>query len=81
MSEHGTRRARYAVMTISHRVTRSRSSGSSVARENTTVDHNEPADPSAADEQRGGHLRGSAELPPIIPNEQDRPLIEPQGNS
>ena len=67
-------------MTISHRVTHSRSSGSSVARENTTVDHNEPADPFAADERRG-HLRDSAELPPIIPNEQDRPLIEPQGNS
>ena len=26
-------------------------------------------------------LRGSAELPPIIPNLQDRPLIEPDGKN
>ena len=68
-------------MTIHHRGTRSRSTTGSVARENTTSSHNEPAEPSAASEQSQGHLRGYADLPPTIPNEQDRPLIEPQGKS
>ena len=64
-------------MTISHRVTRNQSSNSSVRRENTISSHSEP---DAVDEQtEAGHLRGSAELPPIIPNLQDRPLIEPDG--
>jgi len=27
------------------------------------------------------YLRGGADLPPIIPIEQNRPLIEPEGNS
>ena len=71
----------FTVMTIHHRGTRSRSTTSSVARENTTSSHNEPAESSAASEQSLGHLRGCADLPPTIPNEQDRPLIEPQGKS
>ncbi|XP_015689722.2 uncharacterized protein LOC107303725 isoform X1 [Oryza brachyantha] len=28
-----------------------------------------------------GYLRGPSELPPAIPNEKDRPLIEPDGNT
>ena len=71
----------YAVMTLSHRGTRSRSTTGSVARQNATSSHNEPTEPSTASEQSQGHLRGCADLPPTIPNEQDRPLIEPQGKS
>ncbi|WVZ89659.1 hypothetical protein U9M48_036034 [Paspalum notatum var. saurae] len=69
-------------MTISHRGTRSRSSSSVAATSNTVSNHNEPDDHPVADEQiQDVHLRGSPDLPPIIPNEQDRPLVEPQGNS
>lgn len=68
----------FSGMTISHRrVTRSASA--SIAREEAVSSHNEPA--SASDQQpEEDHLRGSAELPPIIPNMQDRPLIEPVGD-
>jgi hypothetical protein len=66
-------------MTILHR-TRVRSSNSSVHSEDRVSTHNDNADPSevnvAVEEIR---LRGSAELPPEINNEQDRPLIEPDG--
>ena len=72
----------FSGMTISHGRTRSRSSNSSVAGENTTLSNNESADPPAIDEEpEEGHLWGSAELPPAIPNMQDRPLIEPVGKS
>ncbi|XP_039832280.1 uncharacterized protein LOC120692956 [Panicum virgatum] len=69
-------------MTISRGRTRSRSSNSSVAGENTTLSNNESADPPAIDEEpEESYLQGSAELPPAIPNMQDRPLIEPVGKS
>ena len=72
----------FSGMTISHRGTRSRSSSSVAATSNTVSNHNEPDDHPVADEQiQDVHLRGSPDLPPIIPNEQDRPLVEPQGKS
>ena len=72
----------FSGMTISHGRTRSQSSNSSVAGENTTLSNNESADPPAIDEEaEEGQLQGSAELPPAIPNMQDRPLIEPVGKS
>ena len=69
-------------MTLTHRVLRSQSSNAS--REVTISSLNGPADSNAEDQQTGtgiGYLRGCANLPPTIPNEQDRPLIEPEGNS
>ena len=76
-------------MTISHRAT---CSSSNSARQNTTSSQYEPADdPSGDDEIEEGYLRGSADLPPIISNEQglppiisseqDRPSITPDENS
>lgn len=67
-------------MTIAHRTRRS--SNSLVHSEDRVSDHNEIDDPSevnvAVEEIR---LRGCADLPPKINNEQDRPLIEPEGKS
>jgi len=60
-------------MTISHRAT---CSSSNSARQNTTSSQYEPADdPSGDDEIEEGYLRGSADLPPIISNEQGLPPI------
>ena len=72
----------FSGMTLTHRVLRSQSSNAS--REVTISSLNGPADSNAEDQQTGtgiGYLRGCADLPPTIPNEQDRPLIEPEGNS
>jgi hypothetical protein len=61
-------------------VTRSRSANSSVGRKNTVSSHNEPVDDDAINEEKG-FLRGSSDLPPIIPNEQDRPLLMVAGKA
>jgi hypothetical protein len=72
----------FSGMPITHRGTRSRSSNSSVARQDTVSSENAPDDIEAEDQQVGDfYLRGGADLPPIIHNEQSRPLIEPEGNS
>ena len=67
-------------MTISHRT--HRSSNILVHSEDRVSSHNDIDDPSevnvAVEEIR---LRGCADLPPEINNEQDRPLIEPEGKS
>ena len=69
-------------MTITHRGTRSRSSNNSATRGGSVSNHNELIDAPTVDQQSGDiYLRGSAELPPTIPNVQDRPLIQPEGNT
>jgi hypothetical protein len=68
-------------MPITHRATRSRSSNSSAARQDTVLSENAP-DIEVEDQQVGDfYLRGGADLPPTIPIEQNRPLIEPEGKS
>jgi len=54
-------------MPITHRGTRSRSSNSSAAREDTVASQNGPD--IEVEEQQGGdfYLRGSADLPPLLP--------------
>ncbi|KAL6645213.1 hypothetical protein ACP70R_016821 [Stipagrostis hirtigluma subsp. patula] len=67
-------------MTISHRRTRSRTSSSAGAGQSTASSQNGPSHV-AAPEIAEIYLRGSANLPPIIPNEADRPLLIPEGKT
>lgn len=74
----------FSGMTISHRGTRSRSSNTSSARENTatenTSSHIETDDaPGVAINPNEVFLRGSADLPPVILNQQDHPLLLKSG--
>lgn len=67
-------------MTISHRTRRS--SNILFHSEDRVSSHNDVDDPSevnVAEEEI--HLQGVADLPPEINNEQDHPLIEPEGKS
>lgn len=70
-------------MTISHRGTRSQSSNISAASENTISTHHEQTDdaPGVAVDPDEVRLRGSADLPPTVPNEQDRPLLTMTGKT
>jgi hypothetical protein len=72
----------FSHMTISHRATRSRSRSRSfsVETEDTNSSHNQVDDAlGVAYDPDEVHLRGAAELPPIIPNEQHRPLLTNSG--
>jgi hypothetical protein len=67
-------------MTISHRTRRS--SNILVHSEDRVSSHNDvdaPSEVNVSEEEI--RLRGAADLPPEIHNEQDRPLIEPEGKS
>ncbi|KAL6839052.1 hypothetical protein ACP4OV_031106 [Aristida adscensionis] len=65
---------------ISRRATRCRISGNSNVGHNTASSQNVHADLGA--QQIGQvYLRGSAQLPPIIPNERDRSLLIPEGKT
>lgn len=68
-----------------HRMTLSntRSSRRSRSSSNSPAISNENDDPNLdeVEDEVNFHLRGCSELPPIIPNIEDRPLIEPEGKT
>jgi hypothetical protein len=71
----------FSDMTISHRATRSwsRSCSFYVETEGTNSRRNQVDDALRVAYDPDVHLRGAAEFPPIIPNEQHRRLITNSG--
>lgn len=68
-------------MTLSRARKRRTQTSSSSGRENSAASENRAVDPDGVEEAVEIHLRGCSQLPPAIPNEEDRPLIRPEGKT